>query len=138
MLMLLPVPDAFEICSVPSSTTVAPLYVFAPLRLSVPLPLLISPPVPLMVPETVVSLLLPPEVSVELPRLMLPAPEIEPTRSLEPNSKIAPCSTDKLVISFKEPATKRVPARIFVFPEYVLSPRRVNLPGPVFVNEPGY
>ena len=57
-----------------------------PAKIVVPVPALTKfPLVPDITPLYVVSLLLPPAVSVKLPRAMLPAPAIEPTVSLAPS-----------------------------------------------------
>ncbi len=38
-------------CRVPALIAVAPVYVFAPERVKIPVPALVNPPVPLMTPE---------------------------------------------------------------------------------------
>jgi hypothetical protein len=67
---------------VPALIVVVPVYVFAPEIVNVPEPALVRPPLPDMTPLYVVAELSPPAVRVAEPRVMLPAPEMEPTVSL--------------------------------------------------------
>ena len=81
---------------VPPTAKVWPEYVLAPLSVRVPVPFFTNEPelVPLMTPENVVAELSWPAMSCPVPTLMLPAPEIEPTVSLELfMSKVAPEAT---------------------------------------------
>ena len=80
------------------------------------------PPVPVIVPEKVVLELSPPEVSVKLPKLIFPAPAIEPTSSSDPNVYVAPLSTVTGVELLRLPFTVNEPAEILVAPVYVLAP----------------
>ena len=72
--------------NVPPSIRVGPLYVFAPLSVSVPLPDFLIPPVPDFTPEYVVFVFRPPLVNSELPRLIAPDPSIDPTVSSADNA----------------------------------------------------
>ena len=95
------------ICSVPNATVVAPLYVFAAVRIVVPAPCCRSVPLPLIrLPTVITSLRLKTSapLSVTLPVPRLPAAPPAPT-----------CS---------------VPAVIVVTPAYVFAPVRIIVPVP--------
>ena len=93
---------------------------FDALNVNVPLPALtILPFVPEITPlKVVLALLLPPEVSVLLPRVILPAPAIEATVSLTATLYVAPLSTVTAVSSDNrpDPETVKVPALTWVVP----------------------
>ena len=62
------------------------VYVFAPVKIIVPVPALVNPPLPLMTAALVVARLLPPAVSEPLPSVTVPAAVVasEPMVSLNP------------------------------------------------------
>ena len=95
------------------------MYVLTPLKVKVPLPALIRLPFePEITPLKVVFALLPPAVSVLLPRVILPAPAIEATVSLTATLYTAPLSTVTAVLSDNrpDPETVNVPALTCVVP----------------------
>ena len=91
----------------------------APLNVKAPLPnLTILPFVPEITPLKVVLALLPPEVNVLLPRVILPAPAIEATVSLAATLYVAPLLTVTAVSSDNrpDPETVKVPTLTWVVP----------------------
>ena len=92
---------------------------FEPLSVNAPLPTFtILPLEPEITPLKVVFALLPPEVNVLLPRVILPAPAIEATVSVTATLYVAPLSTVTAVLSDNrpDPETVNVPALTCVVP----------------------
>src|SRR5438067_2331610 len=116
---MLPGRLVLEPTNVPLPIVVPPEKVFAPDKVSVPVPVLTRPPVPLITPENVVEAFVPPLVSANDPRSMLPAPAMEPTVSAAAVScRVAADDTLTAVVSASEllPASASVPAETFVAP----------------------
>ena len=111
-------------CSVPAVTVVAPVYVFAPERVSVPAPSLVSASVLVpfcATPENVVEVPLPPALSVIAPAAPLlltrPVPASEPTVSLKPFMSKVPSTTRALASAMRFAAPSlSVPALTVVAP----------------------
>ena len=122
-----PLPDK---ASVPALIVVAPVYVFAPDNVSVPVPTFVSPPPKLITPEYVVELLSLPTVNTAVP-VVLPDPDREPTDCAnEPRAKTAPEPIVTAVLAERvlaRPAVN-VPPLIVVAPVYVFAPERVWVP----------
>ena len=104
--------------SVPPSTTVAPVYAFAPVSVSVPAPFLLRPPAPEIVPLNSVDAPLPPAVSDPPVSVTDPAPARLPISCAAAISSVAPLSTvTALTTGMAEPPTTRsVPNATLVSP----------------------
>ena len=102
----------------PAETVVGPEYVFAFDNVSVPLPLLVVPPEPETTPLKVVDVPSPPDVSTAEPRVMDPAPVIDPTVSETPfRSKVPVTVTAEESGTPPDPVSWSVPAETVVVPE---------------------
>ena len=103
------------------------------------MPFFVMPPAPVIRPLNVVSVLLPPPVSLPEPSEIVPAPAKDPTMSSnEPRLSVASALTltaELSLILFAAPSAS-VPAEMVVAPVYVLvePPANVRVPGPVLVN----
>src|SRR5262249_39022504 len=119
--------------SVPTLTLVAPVYVLAPLSVSVPPPLWSRPPPPPIVHPSaallpLVSTAPPPALSVVL-RF-----EVKPARNCSvPPPKLSP---PEVAPKLASAVTASVPVLIAVPPVYVLVPVSVSVPAPVFLRPP--
>ena len=118
----------------PPFTTVAPVVVLFPLKVSSPTPSFVNPPVPVITPLKVLfaAVIL---FRFPLPMLIVPAPAIEPSVSLKLFiAKVAPPATDRLETSANRSAAPKVnvPSFTVVEPVYVFAPERISLPAPVF------
>ena len=105
LLYIDPVPEKMIF---PPFTTVAPVVVLFPLKVSSPTPSFVNPPVPVITPLKVVlaaAMLF----RFPLPMLIVPAPAIEPNVSLKLLiAKVAPPATDKLETSASRSAAPKV------------------------------
>jgi hypothetical protein len=131
-----PSADAFEIASVPVETVVAPVYVFVPESVKVPVPAFVSAPeVPEITPVNDVEELSPPVVRVPDPSAIDPAPATEPTVSEIP-AKLNVPAIDIADPSGTPPVPDKTrdPADTVVDPVYVFAPPKVSEPVPDFVS----
>jgi len=126
--------------NLPPLIAVAPVYVFAPDKVSVPDPTLVTLPVPLMTPLNVVLVESFPNVKAAEPSVTVPLPANEPIESLKLNRfHVAPLAT---VTALLEPMAfailfLTIPALIIVAPVYVFTPpKRKKPPEPAFVKFP--
>ena len=105
-----------------------------PVKDSVPKPILRKLPNPAITPEKVVEVPSPPETRRRVfAKLMVPAPAIDPTVSLEETLYEAPLETFTAVLSDKYPVTSNVPEVTLVDPVALFVPDKVNTPEPDFV-----
>ena len=118
----------------PPFTTVAPVVVLFPLKVSSPTPSFVNPPVPVITPlKTLLGAAM--LFRFPLPMLIVPAPAIEPSVSLKLLiAKVAPPATERLEASANRSAAPKVtvPSLMVVDPVYVFAPERISLPAPVF------
>ena len=129
---------AAPLLSVPALTRMAPVNALAPDRVKTPVPTFVRPPAPDIAPLKVVLAWLPPAVKVALPRVMLPAPAMEPTVSAKPfRSQVAEFATVTAVPSCSTPAAplRKVPAFTAVLPVKPLAADKVKAPAPALIKE---
>ena len=133
-----PVVEPAPTLTVPAEIVSAPVNVLAPLKVKVPEPVFVKALLPDITPLNVVDELSPPAVNVLAasdPRLIEPAPSIEPTVSLRlARLNVAPDATDTAdefeMRSSADPSAS-VPTEIVVAPVYEFAPVKVNVPVPV-------
>jgi hypothetical protein len=120
--------------SVPAETVVLPLYVFVPVRVSVPVPLFVSEPEPLITPAIETPF---PFVSI-VPVEERVTDRVDGDVIVPPACSVPPENT-KLFVALPSPIAAlefafTVPAEIVVAPLYVFVPVSVSVPLPVFVS----
>ena len=100
----------------PALIPVAPVYVFTPESVNVPVPVLASCPVPEITPLKVVEAFVPPTPRVWDANSIDPEPAMDATASFVPKLSVDPEPTVTAVLSLRLPVIFRVPAFTFVAP----------------------
>jgi len=122
-----------ERLNVPPFIVVAPVYVFTPDKVNVPVPALVKLPVPLMTPLNVVLVLSFPDVKAAEPNVTVPLPANEPIESLKLfKFHVAPLATVTALLEPMAFATPffNIPALMVVAPVYVFAAASVKVPLP--------